>query len=216
MYLPSAFEETRIDVLAGLIREHPLATLVTQNDAGLVANHIPMEFDPAPAPFGVLRAHVARANPVWREMQAGSEVLVVFQGQSTYVTPSWYATKKETGKVVPTWNYAVVHARGPLVVRDDPLWLHAFLEKLTDRHESGRAVPWKVGDAPEDFIQAQLRAIVGIEIPLTALVGKWKMSQNRPPADRAGVIRGLQERDAPGDAQIAAKVAAGVPGPEKR
>ena len=212
MYLPSLFEETRIEVLAGLIRGHPLATLVTQNDAGLAANHIPMEFDPAPAPFGVLRAHVARVNSVWRETRAGSEVLAIFQGPSTYVTPAWYATKKETGKVVPTWNYAVVHARGPLVVRDDPVWLRAFLETLTDRHESGRGVPWKVGDAPEDFIQSQLRAIVGIEIPLTALVGKWKMSQNRPPADREGVIRGLQERNAPGDAQIAAW----VPGPEKR
>lgn len=203
MYLPSLFEETRIEVLAGLIHEHPLATLITQNDAGLVANHIPMEFDPAPAPFGILRGHVARANPVWRETVAGSEVLLVFQGPSAYVTPAWYATKKQTGKVVPTWNYAVVHARGPLVVRDDPVWLRAFLEKLTDRHESGRTAPWKVGDAPEDFIRSQLRAIVGIEIPLTGLSGKWKMSQNRPPADREGVIRGLRERGGPSDAQIA-------------
>ena len=203
MYLPSLFEETRIEVLAGLIHEHPLATLITQNDAGLVANHIPMEFDPAPAPFGILRGHVARANPVWRETVAGSEVLLVFQGPSAYVTPAWYATKKETGKVVPTWNYAVVHARGPLVVRDDPVWLRAFLEKLTDRHESGRTAPWKVGDAPEDFIRSQLRAIVGIEIPLTGLSGKWKMSQNRPPSDREGVIRGLRERGGPSDAQIA-------------
>ena len=203
MYLPSLFEETRIEVLAGLIHEHPLATLITQNDAGLVANHIPIEFDPAPAPFGILRGHVARANPVWRETVAGSEVLLVFQGPSAYVTPAWYATKKQTGKVVPTWNYAVVHARGPLVVRDDPVWLRAFLEKLTDRHESGRTAPWKVGDAPEDFIRSQLRAIVGIEIPLTGLSGKWKMSQNRPPADRAGVIRGLRERGGPSDAQIA-------------
>ena len=203
MYLPPLFEETRIEVLAGLIHEHPLATLITQNDAGLVANHIPIEFDPAPAPFGILRGHVARANPVWRETVAGSEVLLVFQGPSAYVTPAWYETKKQTGKVVPTWNYAVVHARGPLVVRDDPVWLRAFLEKLTDRHESGRTAPWKVGDAPEDFIRSQLRAIVGIEIPLTALTGKWKMSQNRPPADRAGVIRGLRERGGPSDAQIA-------------
>ena len=203
MYLPSLFEETRIEVLAGLIHEHPLATLITQNDAGLVANHIPIEFDPAPAPFGILRGHVARANPVWRETVAGSEVLLVFQGPSAYVTPAWYATKKQTGKVVPTWNYAVVHARGPLVVRDDPVWLRAFLEKLTDRHESGRTAPWKVGDAPEDFIRSQLRAIVGIEIPLTGLSGKWKMSQNRPPADREGVIRGLRERGGPSDAQIA-------------
>ena len=172
MYLPPLFEETRIEVLAGLIHEHPLATLITQNDAGLVANHIPIEFDPAPAPFGILRGHVARANPVWRETVAGSEVLLVFQGPSAYVTPAWYETKKQTGKVVPTWNYAVVHARGPLVVRDDPVWLRAFLEKLTDRHESGRTAPWKVGDAPEDFIRSQLRAIVGIEIPLTALTGK--------------------------------------------
>ena len=215
MYLPEIFEETRPDVLWDLLARRPLGLLVTAGPEGPMASPLPFlrrEAEGRP----VLAAHMARANPHVAALAEGMDALVIFQGADAYVTPGWYPSKAEAGKVVPTWNYAVVHARGSLVVRDDPAWLRAFLETLTDRHESGRAVPWKVGDAPEDFIQAQLRAIVGIEIPLTALVGKWKMSQNRPPADRAGVIRGLQERNAPGDAQIAAQIAAGAQDPEKR
>jgi len=166
---------------------------VTMTPDGLDANHIPFEVDPSPAPFGTLRGHVARANPVWRDAARDVEALVIFQGPGTYISPSWYVTKKETAKVVPTWNYVVVHAHGALRVIDDRDWLRAFVEKLTNRHEAGRREPWKVTDAPADFIDKQLGAIVGIEVPMTRLIGKWKVSQNRPAADRDGVVEALRQ-----------------------
>jgi transcriptional regulator len=190
MYLPKHFEESRIDVLHGLIRAHPLGALVTTGANGLEANHVPFEIDPDPAPFGTLRAHVARANPVWRE--GAGDALVIFQGPDIYVSPSWYPSKREGGKVVPTWNYAVVHAYGALRAIDDAAWLRAFVERLTDRHEAARPDRWHVTDAPADYVDKMLTAIVGIELPVTRLVGKWKVSQNRPAADRAGVIAGLE------------------------
>src|SRR5688572_1484020 len=190
MYLPSHFEETRVETLHALIRAHPFGALVTLGPGGLDANHVPFEVDPDPAPFGTLCAHVARANPVWREA-SGAEVLVLFQGTDTYISPSWYPTKQETAKVVPTWNYAVVHAHGRLRAIDDREWLRAFVTRLTDRHEAGRTGPWKVTDAPADYIDAMLGGIVGLEIPIARLVGKWKVSQNRPAQDRAGVVEGL-------------------------
>ena len=193
MYIPTHFEETRSEPLHQLMRQHPLGTLVTLESGGLNANHIPFEFDDGPAPFGVLRAHVPRANPVWREASAAVDALVIFQGAQTYVTPSWYATKQETGRAVPTYNYMVVHAYGPLRVIDDAAWLRAHLERLTSHFESGRAHPWKVGDAPDEYIGKLLTALVGIEIPLTRLQGKWKVSQNQPQANRVGVERGLRE-----------------------
>ena len=191
MYLPSHFEETRAEVLRQLIRSHPLGALVTFGADGLNANHIPFEIDPDPAPFGTLRAHVARANPVWRETSKEVEPMVIFQGPQIYITPSWYQTKKETGKVVPTFNYIVVHAYGAMRVIEDGDWLRAFVGRLTARFEAARAQPWAVGDAPDEFISMQLRAIVGIEITLSRLIGKWKASQNRPAADRKGVVAGL-------------------------
>ena len=196
MYLPSHFEETRAEVLHELIWRHPLGTLVTFGADGLNANHVPFEFDPHPAPLGTLRAHVARANPVWREFSKEVEPLVIFQGPQIYITPSWYPTRKETGKVVPTFNYIVVHAYGAMRAIEDAAWLRNFVGKLTDRFESPRAQPWAITDAPEDFIAMQLRAIVGIEIQLTRLIGKWKTSQNRPAADQEGVVAGLRESDA--------------------
>ena len=195
MYLPSHFEETRAEVLRQLIRNHPLGTLVTFGAAGLNANHVPFEFDPAPAPFGTLRAHVARANPIWREFSEEVEPLVIFQGPQIYITPSWYQTKKETGKVVPTFNYIVVHAYGAMRVFEDAVWLRKFVGGLTDRFEAPRAQPWAVSDAPEDFVAMQLREIVGIEVAVTRLIGKWKTSQNRPAADQKGVVAGLRESD---------------------
>ena len=192
MYLPKHFEETRIDVLHGLIHAHPLGALVTLTSGGLHANHIPFEVDPAPAPLGTLRGHVARANPVWREFSRDLDTLVIFQGPGTYVSPAWYPTRRQTGKVVPTWNYAVVHAHGALTVIEDRAWLRDFVTGLTDRHEAARPEPWRVTDAPADYIEAQLGAIVGLELRLTRLVGKWKMSQNRPAQDRTGVVDGLQ------------------------
>ena len=199
MYLPAHFKEARAEVMHDLIRAHPLGTLVTLDSSGLNGNHMPFEIIPDPAPFGTLRAHVARANPVWREFSKDVEALVIFQGTQGYVTPSWYATKRETGKVVPTWNYLVVHAYGPLRVVDDTAWLRAFVTRLTDRFEAERADPWKVTDAPDDYVEKMLSAIIGIEIPVARLLGKWKASQNRLPVDREGVVEGLRERNASGD-----------------
>ena len=195
MYLPSHFEETRIEILHGLIHAHPLGALVTFDADGLNANHIPFEIDPDPGPLGTLRAHVARANPVWHEFSGKVEPLVIFQGPHSYITPSRYQSKKETGKVVPTFNYIVVHAYGTMRVVEDADWLRKFVGGLTDRFESARAQPWAIGDAPEDFIAMQLRAIVGIEIAVTRLIGKWKASQNRPAVDQKGVVAGLRESD---------------------
>lgn len=193
MYRPSHFEESRMKVLHQLIRDHPFGMLVTLGQDGLNANHIPFELDPAAGPFGTLRAHVARANPVWHDFSAELEVLAVLQGAQSYVSPSWYPGKQENGKVVPTWNYIVVHAYGPMRIVEDPVWLRGLVERLTQRYEAGRAEPWKVADAPADYIEKMLSAIVGIEIPITKLVGKWKVSQNRSAADREGVARGLRE-----------------------
>jgi transcriptional regulator len=193
MYLPDHFAESRVDVLHRLIRAHPLAALVTLGAGELNANHIPFEIDPEPAPWGTLRGHVARSNPVWREYSREVEALAIFQGPQHYITPSWYPSKQETGKVVPTFNYVVVHAYGTLRAIEDRAWLRGLVGRLTDRHEAARAQPWKVSDAPDDYVEKMLGAIVGIEIPLTRLVGKWKASQNQPAANRDGVIKGLGE-----------------------
>ncbi len=195
MYEAAAFREDRIDVMHALITAHPLATLVTQSALGLEANHIPLLIDPEPGPWGTLRGHVARANPVWRTFNADIGALAVFQGPQGYITPSWYPSKAQHGKVVPTWNYAVVHARGPLKIIDDAQWLRTLVTRLTASQESQRQKPWQVTDAPADYIDTMLKAIIGIEIPVTRMQGKWKMSQNRLPLDRDGVIHGLESRD---------------------
>lgn len=189
MYLPKHFEQTDAPALHALMREHPLAALVSVLDGEPTADHVPLQFD---AQTNTLRGHVARANPLWR-VAAGRPVLAVFTGPQAYVTPSWYPSKAATHKVVPTWNYTVVHAHGVLRVVDDAPWLHALVSRLTDDHEAPRAAPWAVGDAPEDFVQQLLHAIVGIEIPVRRLVGKWKISQNRSEADRLGVAAGLAQ-----------------------
>jgi len=197
MYLPAHFEETRPELLHDLIGQHPLGLLITLADAGLQANPIPFLLDAGtgggPA---VLRGHVARANPVWRDARADVAALVVFQGPQAYVSPSFYPSKAEHGKVVPTWNYITVQARGTLRAIDDPTWVRGLVTRLTDRHEAPRPKPWAVSDAPDDYIATMLRAIVGIEIELTALTGKWKVSQNRSTADRNGVAEGLREQAA--------------------
>ena len=205
MYLPKHFEETRDEVMHGLIRTHPLGLLVTQGVHGLDANPLPWLLDAGAGdgPHGTLRGHVARANPVWREAD-GAEVLVLFQGAQAYVSPGWYPSKAEHGKVVPTWNYAVVQARGRLRAVDDAAWLHRLVGRLTDTHEATQPRPWQVGDAPADFIEKLLDAIVGLELEITALSGKWKVSQNRGAADREGVAQGLAARaDAPAQAMAA-------------
>jgi transcriptional regulator len=191
MYLPSHFEESRIDVLHACVRQHPLASLITLGADGLSANHIPFELDAAPAPYGSLRGHVARANPVWRDHAREIDALVIFHGPQVYISPSWYETKKQSGEVVPTYNYVVAHAYGRLQIIEDRAWLRGLVTRLTERFEHGRPEPWQVSDAPQDFIDKQLNAIVGIEIVISKLLGKWKASQNRPPADRTGVAEAL-------------------------
>jgi transcriptional regulator len=201
MYLPRHFEEARPEVLHQAVRAHPLGLLVTQTDSGVNADSIPFMLDAdagaggsAGPGVGILRGHVARANPLWHA--ARGEVLVVFQGPQAYISPSCYPTKAATGKVVPTWNYVMVQARGRLRAIEDAAALRALVTRLTERHEAPRAVRWAVSDAPADYIEAMLGAIVGIEITLTAIVGKWKVSQNRSAADRDGVARGLRDEAA--------------------
>lgn len=191
MYLPQAFEERRVEVLHAFIRAHPLGALVTVGAGGLNANHVPFVVDPEPLPFGTLRAHVARGNAAWRELANAPDTLVIFQGPHAYVSPSWYPAKQEHGKVVPTWNYVVVHAYGAVKVIHDAAWLRDLVTSLTRLHEAGRAEPWSVSDAPDAFVTQQLRAIVGIEIPVARLLGKWKASQNRTPLEIERVTAGL-------------------------
>ena len=189
MYLPKHFEQSDRGALIALMRERPLAALVVPTAAGPTADLLPLEYAEGEGPHGTLRGHVARANPLWRH--AGAEVLAVFQGPEAYVSPGWYASKREHGKVVPTWNYTMVQARGVLRAVDDAPWLRQLVGRLTDHHEATQPAPWAVSDAPDDYVQQMLRAIVGIEIPVTSLVGKWKVSQNRSAADREGTALGL-------------------------
>jgi len=191
MHCPSMFKEERLNVLHNLISAHPLATLITAGSNGLMANLIPFTLHVG-GEHGILRAHLARGNKQLDALREGAEALVVFQGPECYVTPSWYPSKAENGKVVPTWNFAMVQARGNPQVFDDATWVRAQIDEMTNNHESQRERPWKVSDAPEDFIAVQLKAIVGIEIPISSIEGKWKVSQNRLPADRQGVIDGLR------------------------
>jgi len=192
LYLPAHFKESRTEVLHALMRAHPLATLVTLNDTGLVANHIPVENHAEPEPFGLLRGHVARANPVWKEYRTGSEALAIFQGPQVYISPSLYPAKQETGEVVPTWDYALVHAHGTLRFIQDTEWLRALVVRLTNAHEAHRPAPWKVADAPPPYIEKMLSLIVGFEFSISRLTGKWKINQNHPAANRQGVVQGLR------------------------
>jgi transcriptional regulator len=191
MYLPKSFEESRTDVLHGLIRERPFGTLVALTDRGLNVDHLPFLVDGAANPLGVLRGHVARANLVWRTKLRATDAVAIFQGPQRYITPSWYATKHETGKVVPTWNYVTVHAHGSLRFIEDREWLRDHVSRLSDHHEARREAPWKVSDAPDDFVHNLLDAIVGVEMTIGRLEGKWKLGQNRPERDRLGMIDGL-------------------------
>jgi transcriptional regulator len=175
-----------------LIRAYPLASLITLGADGLCANHIPMHLSEKPQPYGLLSGHVPRSNPVWREASNGVEAIVIFQGPNAYITPSWYATKKETGKVVPTWNYTVVHAHGHIRIIDDAQWLKVHLETITNQQEASQPHPWAVSDAPSDFTEKLFGSLVGIEISISKLIGKWKVSQNRPEQDKAGVVAGLR------------------------
>ncbi len=192
MYQPPHFREDRLDVQHALIAAHPLGLLITSGPGGLQANHIPFLIDPVASEHGTLRAHLARANPQLAELAAVPECLVVFQGAQHYISPSLYATKRETGKVVPTWNYITVHAWGAPRVMDDAAWLRQQVDSLTRHKEGTEAAPWNVSDAPDNYIAAQIRGIVGLEIPITRIEGKWKVSQNRTESDQQGVAAGLR------------------------
>lgn len=193
MYLPSHFREERLDVMATLMRRHPLATLITVGNGGPLANHLPLLYDPAPEPFGALRGHLARANPQWKMERPEFGALAVFQGPQAYVSPSFYPSKQEHGQVVPTWNYVTVQARGKLVIHEDVEWLRQLVTTLTATHEADFAEPWQVTDAPAGYIDNLLKAIVGVELRIASLDGKWKASQNRNEADRDGVTAGLED-----------------------
>jgi transcriptional regulator len=190
MYVPTHFAEDRKDVLHAAMRAAGLSTLVTNTAEGLIASHVPLLLDPDAGPYGTLVGHLAKANPQATLAPVG-EALVIYTGPDAYISPSFYATKREHGRVVPTWNYVAIHAYGTLEIFDDAARLHALVSRLTDHKETPRAQPWAVTDAPERFIDGQLKGIVGFALPITRLQGKWKMSQNRPPADRAGVVAGL-------------------------
>lgn len=191
MYIPAQFDESNIEAMHELIRAKPLATLVTLNSGELEANHIPMLLSVESGSYGTLRGHVARSNPLWHEHPETSDVLLIFHGAESYITPSWYASKADTGKVVPTWNYVSVQAKGKLRVIHDPLWIRSQLESLTSDNEAEFEHPWAVSDAPHEFTEKLLEAIVGIEIDITELKGKWKVSQNRSASDRLSVAEGL-------------------------
>jgi len=209
MYIPPAFAETDLPTLIAFMERHPLAAVITASETGgLFATHLPLILDSAAPSPGILLGHLARANPHYRQIAGGvTEALVIFTGPNAYVTPQWYPSKQEHGRVVPTWNYVAVHAYGTVRLRDDPVFLRQHLEALTSRHEASRDEPWHVSDAPVEFIAQQMKAIVGFEFQIARLEGKWKMSQNRSGVDIDGVIRGLGASDAEADRAVAALVA---------
>ncbi|MFC5706013.1 FMN-binding negative transcriptional regulator [Aeromonas eucrenophila] len=194
MYLPTHFAVTDPEALHALMRAHPLGALITQGKGGLDADHLPFEFDAGEGEHGVLRAHVARNNPLWQAVTDGQEVLVLFKAADGYVSPNWYPSKQEHHKQVPTWNYAVVHAHGRIRVRDDARFVRRLLASLTRVHEAAESSPWKMADAPRDYLEAMVAAVVGIEVEISELVGKFKLSQNKEGADRQGAIDALQTK----------------------
>ena len=194
MYLPEHFAEPRDAELQRIIRDFPLGAIVTHTAQGLDANHIPFELDPERGACGTLQGHVARANPVWKTVSDGADVLVIFRGHHGYISPSWYPSKHETHRHVPTWNYEVVHAHGQLRIIDDEKFVRGVVARLTRRHEAAEPSPWKMGDAPADYLDQMLKMIVGIEVEISRLEGKRKLGQNRDSRDLEGAIRSLRER----------------------
>ena len=194
MYNPAHFTLDAPEALQRIVQAHPLGLLVTHGPDGLDANHIPFAFDPSRGEHGTLTAHVARANPVWQQCAGGADVLVVFRGESGYISPSWYPSKHDTHRQLPTWNYEAVHAHGRLTVHDDEKFVRGLVARLTRTHEAAEPQPWKMGDAPPDYLDAMLKAIVGIEIAVTRWEGKAKLSQNKEARDRQGAVAALQAR----------------------
>lgn len=198
MYIPAHFAIERPDQMHAIIEQHPLGALVTSGTDGLDANHIPFEFDPNQGPFGALTAHVARANPVWQQCKDGAEVLVIFRGNESYISPNWYPSKHETHRQVPTWNYEVVHVHGSLSVMDEERFVRGVVARLTRTHESSEPKPWKMGDSAPEYIDGMLKAIVGIEVAITRMEGKAKLSQNREARDRLNAADTLLAKGAEG------------------
>jgi transcriptional regulator len=211
MYVPSAFKQEQLTEMHAAMRACGLATLVTTGPDGPIASHVPMLLDDAPSPYGVLYGHIAKANPQWQQSAPELNALALFPGPDAYISPSWYETKRQTGRVVPTWNYVAVHAYGPIAFFSEPERLLDVVRRLTGRHEAGRAAPWAVDDAPDDFIRAQLKGIVGFRLAIARLEGKWKLGQNRSPQDRAGTVRGLAQQDSAAAASVAALMARSEP-----
>lgn len=209
MYVPAHFAEPRTEVLHDLISKHPFASLITHGEAGLDANHIPFELDPSGGKLGILHSHVARNNPVWQELANGDEVLVIFRAADAYVSPQWYPSIQEQHKQVPTWNYMVAHAYGRVTIHDDERYVRGLVARLTRTHEASQATPWKMGDSPAEFIDVLLKAIVGIEVEITRLVGKSKLSQNKEARDLLGAGHALKSlgKNGIGDAMLAAAAA---------
>ena len=203
MYVPRAFAENDLQALHGQMQAAPLPVLVTHGSQGLVASHVPLLLNPDEGKYGTLYGHLARANPHWQVLAEGAEALVIFAGEQAYVSPSFYPSKADHGKAVPTWNYLAVHAYGTAEVFDDAERLLALVSRLSDRHEAGRPAPWAVSDAPADYVASMLKAIVGFRLPITRLQGKRKLSQNRDAADQAGVRQGLLANSNPQDHALA-------------
>lgn len=197
MYLPKHFEETRADVLHAFMRANPLATVIVNDSSGLSADHLPLSVKSRDSSGTLLVGHVARSNPLWQKAVAGVECLVIFHGRQHYISPNWYASKAETGKAVPTWNYEVVHVQGMMHAVDDPIWKRNMLSELIAQHESGQPKPWRMSDSPDEYINRMIQAVVGIQIEIVSMVGKFKINQNQPAANRKSVVEALK---ASGDA----------------
>ena len=206
MYMPASFHQDDLGELHRQIQSTPFALLASKGKDGVQASHLPLLLEPDEGEFGTLYGHFAKANPHWRDLQDGCEALAVFSGPDAYISPSWYPTKAEHGKVVPTWNYIAVHARGPVRLIEDRKSLLQIVSRLSDQHEAGRPQPWAVSDAPRDYLDAMLRAIVGFALPIRRLEGKWKLGQNRLPVDQTGVRQGLAASLDPRDQALAARM----------
>ncbi len=205
MHIPKIFRQENVEELISVIEEYSFATLLTYSGGGMDATHLPVVLESVDEKL-ILKAHIAKANPLWKKVREGSDVLVIFNGPNCYVSPSHYPTKKQHGRAVPTWNYVVVHVRGTMSFVTDPDWIYDVIDVLTAKHEASSSSPWSMSDAPREYIQRMLPAIVGVEIEVKTLEGQWKLSQNQPNANQQGVIEGLSSIDDPASQSVASMV----------
>ncbi len=211
MYIPKHFEQTEPVMLHALIRDHALATLVVHGPGGLIANHLPLALRPSEGPHGSLVGHVARANPLWQLAANGLDCLAIFSGRHHYISPNGYATRQGGGRVVPTWNYEVVHVHGRLVAVEDGAWIHAVLTDAVATHEAAERTPWTLAEPPADFLQSMLKAIVGIRLEITSVTGKFKLSQNQPDENRQTLVAALRDKGRPESTEMAQAILAHSP-----